>query len=133
MAIRRDREKKKSGNITIKELPSFSIMDKRPKFSFTYLTGKHCLSKCDKDEKAAFADTIHKLSQMAWGQISADDRHSSGYERIEFSQLKGISANFSEQKILVFRFMGLKAMLGFKDKEVFYVLALDRDFTCYAH
>ena len=35
--------------------------------------------------------------------------------------------------LLVFRFSGRKPMVGYRVKEAFYVLALDRDFTLYDH
>ena len=123
----------KSGGVSIKGTPpSSSIMDRRPKFSLKYLGGSYCLSKCTKEEKAAFADKLHYLSQQTWGQIFQAGRHGAGFEKIE-EKISWLPEIFSGKKIIAFRFSGMKAMLGFSDKEVFYILGLDRNFTGYGH
>jgi hypothetical protein len=44
-----------------------------PVFSLRYLEGEYCLTKCDKDEQAAFALKIHRLSKLTWSQIQSLD------------------------------------------------------------
>ena len=133
MKISKSRYTKKSGKIKPTDVSSTqSIMDRRPKFSLKYLSGQYCLSNCNKEEKAAFADRIHRLSQQTWSQIFQGDRHGSGFEKIN-EPLSWISNNFSEKQIIAFRFSGMKAMIGFADKEIFYVLGLDRSFSSYGH
>lgn len=133
MKIKKSRYTKKSGKISPSDVSNTqSIMDKRPKFSLKYLGGQHCLSRCTKDEKAAFADRIHRLSQQTWSQIFQGGRHGGGFEKIN-EPLSWMPDKFSEKQIIAFRFSGMKAMLGFSDKEIFYILGLDRDFTSYGH
>lgn len=94
-----------------------------------------CLSKCDKAEKAAFADTLHKLSQLTWSQLKQLDRHKLGYEKISRGVLKaGIPPHLKDDvDFIAFRFDGKKAMVGYRDEHVFHVIWLDRTFTLYKH
>lgn len=106
-----------------------------PAFSLRYLRGDYCLSKCEKDEKAAFADTLHRLSQMTWQQIFQAGRHGLGFEKIARSSIKsGVPPEISEDvNFLAFRFCAKAPMVGYRDGSVFYVLWLDRAFSLYDH
>lgn len=133
MKINKSRYTQQSGKINPPDVSKTkSVMDKRPKFSLKYLGGQYCLSHCTKDERAAFADRIHYLSQQTWSQIFQGARHGGGFEKIN-EPLTWLPDKFSQKQIIAFRFIGKKSMIGFADKEVFYVLGLDRDFTAYGH
>ena len=46
----------------------------------------------------------------------------------------GIPRHVTEEvKFIAFRFYGRAPMVGYRDKTVFYVLWLDRDFNLYSH
>ena len=106
-----------------------------PYFSLRYLSGDYCLSLCTRDEKAAFADTLHRLSKLTWAQIKSSPRHGLGCEKIERYEIRtGIPSHITEDvNIIAFRFSGLKPMVGYRDRATFYVLWLDRDSTLYDH
>ncbi len=106
-----------------------------PTFSLEYLQGDYCLSKCDKENKAAFADTLHKLSQLTWSQIKSSSRHGAGTEKIKQDAIKtSLPPHVTpEVTLLAFRYMARAPMVGYRDGHTFNVLFLDRDFTLYKH
>lgn len=105
--------------------------NKHPIFSLEKLEGDYCLSKCNKDEKAAFADKLHELSKLTWQSLCEAHRHGLGFEKINDYKLpNGVSPDV---KIVAFRFSGLKAMVGYRIEQTFYIIALDRNFTAYKH
>ncbi|AFZ25613.1 hypothetical protein Cylst_3466 [Cylindrospermum stagnale PCC 7417] len=106
-----------------------------PIFSLRYLEGEYCLTKCDKDDQAAFALKIHRLSKLTWSQIQSQDRHKLGYEKIARDAIKSPIPKFitEDVNIIAFRFSGMKPMVGYRDRAIFYVIWLDRDFTLYDH
>ena len=106
-----------------------------PHFSFRYLQGNYCLTKCDENHQASFARKMHKLSQMSWQEIKQCGRHQLGFEKISRNNIKsGIPSHVTEDvNFIAFRYCGMSAMVGYRSKEVFHVLWLDRDFTLYNH
>jgi hypothetical protein len=113
-----------------------STNDLRPIFSLEHLRGRYCLSMCTTEEKAAFADAIHKRSQMTWGEIQRAHKHGLGSETIRRDALRvqTFPAELTEDvPILAFRFHGNAPMVGYRRGRVFVVLHLDRDFTLYDH
>ncbi len=122
----------------IRPQPSESKSDnlEYPVFSLRFLDKDYCLSLCQQQEKAAFADTLHKLSQRTWGDIRQLNRHKVGYEKIARSLIKGkIPTHLTEdvEHFLAFRFYDMAPMVGYKEGTVFYVIWLDRTFTLYEH
>lgn len=72
---------------------------------------------------------------MTWNQAETASRHGMGSEKImnpkEFRhKLHQIAEN---KNLLAFRYFGKKAMVGYRDGAVFYILAIDRNFSLYAH
>lgn len=105
----------------------------RPLFGLQHLP-RTCLTQCTKDDQAAFADTLSKLSQLTWAQIRAINRHKLGFETIPQDELSiGTLPVSKEVRILVFRFSGMKAMIGYRDRATFFPLWLDIDFSAYKH
>ena len=129
----RDRAGKKAANIK-SHAAGGSVLDKHPLFSLRHLSGNYCVTCCDKDHQAAFAVTLHKLSQLTWKQLFSADRHGVGFEKITHENIHtSIPTIASMEKLLAFRYNGKHPMVGFQEKEVFHVLWLDRDFTLYDH
>ncbi len=107
-----------------------------PKFSLRYLNQHYCLSRCTKDEKAAFADRVRLLSQKSWAELRMCPRHGLGYETIRRDRIKsGIPCVVTDDvNIIAFRFHGLKPMVGFRSNDgTFYIVWFDRDFSLYEH
>ena len=108
-----------------------------PLFSLEHLPSysRYSLSGCTKDEKAAFADTLAKLSKMTWGDINQAPRSGSGYEKILRNAIKAGTSHVKEdvEFFLAFRCLGKAPMVGYRVDRVFYVVWIDREFTLYSH
>lgn len=52
------------------------------------MVNSHCITLCEKDEKAAFADKLRELSQLTWSQLRMSGRHGMGYEKIAHGSLR---------------------------------------------
>lgn len=115
---------------------SLSSDKKKPKFSFCYIESSHCITKCQKDEKAGLADRLYRLSQLTWSELKQQDRHKLGFEKIARDSIRsGIPVHITEDvdHFLAFRFDDMKAMVGYRLGSTFFVIWLDRDFTLYKH
>jgi hypothetical protein len=106
-----------------------------PVFSLRYLEGEYCITKCEKDDQAAFALKLLRLSKLTWSQIQSQDRHKLGYEKIARDAIKESIPKFITEDVnfIAFRFSGMKPMVGYRDGAIFYVIWLDRNFTLYDH
>ena len=106
-----------------------------PVFCLHYLQGDYCISHCSDEQKAAFADRLHRLCKLTWGEIALAPRHGLGTEKIRQSSLRApLPAHVTEEvTILALRFWGKAPMVGYRDGRIFHVLYLDRDFTLYQH
>jgi len=116
--------------------PNFSTQQAHPIFCLKYLDRNYySLSACTKEEKAAFADTLDRLSQLTWAEITKSPRHGLGYEKIARSSLRApIPKHIEEDVIFIaFRFYGKAPMVGYREGMIFHILWIDRDFTLYHH
>lgn len=107
-----------------------------PSFSFQFLHPNYCITKCTNEERLAFVDKMHRLSQVPWSQLRQAPRHGLGYENISRSSIKPtIPVSITEDvTFIAFRFCAKKAMVGFRSAEgIFHVVWFDRDFTVYDH
>lgn len=110
--------------------------DKQPPlFCFQFLQRDFCISDCEKDEKAALADKLREISQLSWEQLRQSPRHGMGYEIIKRNEIRPpIPQSVTEDvHFIAFRFNGKAPMIGYRQKRVFHVLWIDRNFTCYQH
>ncbi len=107
----------------------------KPLFSLEYLQQNYCLSKCDQEEKAAFADALHKRSKLTWNEIVRADRHGLGSENISQSSITApIPPHITDDvNLIAMRFNGMAPMVGYRRDAVFYIVWIDRDFTLYPH
>lgn len=132
--MRRIQEKKTKPSGKIKNPPEagVSCLDMVPAFSLQYIQKSHCISKCEKEEKIAFVDAILKRSEMTWSQIFKSPHDKLGSEIIR--RIKQPKPSCAEGKeIISIRFHNQKPMVGFRDREVFYILWFDRAFDVYDH
>ena len=128
-------KKKKGVRISAVETPNYN--DRPPVFSLQRIQDtKYCLSSLDKDDKSAFADAIYRRRIITWKEINNQHRHALGLEKISRDGIKAPIPAFITEDVdhfLAFRFNGKKAMVGYRQKYVFYVLWFDHDFSLYKH
>lgn len=112
-----------------------STNQEKPIFSLVHLQNGHSLLQCNQQEKAAFADTIFRLSGMTWGEIQKAPRKGLGHETIAHTAIKAPFPDVitPDVSLVAFRCHGLAPMVGFRDGAVFHVVWMDRDFTLYNH
>lgn len=120
------------------EAPAISPDNLPPLFSLFNMTPHHCITCCQKDEKAAFAVRLRELSQLTWAQLRQADRHGMGYEQINRDSLKvPIPSRITDDvKFIAFRFDGKKPIIGYRDKDdkrIFHIVWVDRSFKVYPH
>jgi len=125
----------KSSKFTVPDTPNYNNMP--PIFSLEKIVGdNYCFSELDDIDKKQFAESIFKRRNINWKDIYNLPKHTLGTEKIPKSQIKGSLPNFITEDMndfLVFRFSGLKSMVGYREKNIFYVLWFDKDFTLYKH
>lgn len=98
--------------------------------------GNYCFSSLNKDQKAAFADSIYKRKDLTWKEIKQLPRHGLGFEKIAANSIKPPKPAFLTEDVeyvLAFRFHGKSPMIGHRVKDIFYVLWFDHNFTVYKH
>lgn len=114
---------------------NFSTNDQKPIFSLEHLQEKYCISDCNKDQKAAFADALRKCSQMTWNEIICAPRHGLGQEIISQDAIKvkkplDLSP---DTKLIALRFDGKAPMVGRREGRLFIIYWLDHNFSLYNH
>ena len=104
-------------------------------FSFRYMSKDYGLAQCTKDEKAALADTLYRLSQLTWSQIESSPRHGLGFEKISRNSITvAVRRHLTEDvNLIAFRFCGLAPMIGYRERAIFHIIWLDRGFNVYKH
>ncbi|WP_435786554.1 hypothetical protein [Alcanivorax borkumensis] len=73
---------------------------------------------------------------MTWRDIKTCDRHGLGTEKISKSSIDAPIPRFITEDVsdfLVFRYNGMNPMVGYRQRDVFFVLWFDHDFTLYNH
>jgi len=107
------------------------------KFSLERLQpGNHCLSQLDQANKAKFADAIYKRKDLTWKEIKRSDRHALGTEKIAVNAVKAPKPPFITEEInhyTAFRYNGKAPMVGYRVKDIFYVLWFDPNYELYDH
>jgi len=98
--------------------------------------GKYCLSRLDQQNKAMFADSIFRRKSLTWKGIKDIGRHGLGTEKIAKSSINAPIPKFITDEVdnfLAFRYNGKCPMVGYRQRNVFFVLWFDHDFTLYNH
>lgn len=123
----------KSANI--EPPPNYDLMP--PVFSLEKIVSSdYCFSVLTKEHKLAFAESMFKRRTLTWRQLKSLDKHGLGYEKIPSGIIRtSIPASISSdlENFLAFRYHGRCPMIGFRDKNVFFVLWFDHDFSVYNH
>ena len=108
----------------------------RPFFSFQYLHRKRHVSLLEESQQAELAKRLCELSELTWQELREAGRHGLGYEIIHKDLHFELPSNVKGETILAFRYCGKLAMVGFREKNVFHIIGLDKDFapnSCYDH
>ena len=127
---------KSSGRISVEAGLGQASPDKGyPSFSLFYVDPKYCISVCDKDDKAAFAERLRILSRLTWDSLHMAGKNGVGCEKIGRSAIKSHPPSHvtEEVPLLAFRFSGKKPMIGYRQGDTFYILWFDRDLNLYNH
>lgn len=138
MKIEQKPQKQKNNRIHVKDTGVESEVSDDllpPIFSLEKVEDDDCITKCEKDDRAAFAVAFRKLSQFSWQELRTKDRHGLGYEIINRTSLRrSIPPSITEDvKFIAFRFSGMKSMVGYRDKRIFYIIWFDDSFDVYDH
>lgn len=135
MAKLKTRKKPTGKGIAERAPEKRSVDAMTPWFCFANLRSSHCISRCTKDERAALAETLRKLSSMTWSDLRSAPRHGLGYEKIGRSSFQAsIPATITEDvDLLAFRFCGKAPIVGYRMERVFHVVWVDRSFDVYNH
>jgi hypothetical protein len=120
------------------QLPETSHLSSHLKFSFTYLTedNNYSLDSCTNDEKISLITKLAHYSKMTINQIRNNSKHKAGVEFLSIKFVKDtIPLRFSSDHtdVAILRFSAMKPMVGFLERDIFYVIWLDRNFTLYKH
>lgn len=125
-----------SSRLKIHDSSNPKIDNEPPTFSLRYLRKDFCISDCDRNEKAQFADALFKRSQLTWEQLRQVDRKKLGYEKIAHGSIKAaIPPHITPDiNIIAFRCIGEAPMVGYRDHNgTFHVVWIDRAFKLYDH
>jgi len=110
-----------------------SSYDEPPAFSFKYIRKSHCLDCCTLEEKKDLAEALHKRKDTSWNDLLFAPKNGLGYEKINGGWKVSLPEEHKEKQMLAFRFSGNKPIVGFKEREIFYILWIDRAFNVYKH
>lgn len=113
--------------------PGGSFADEPPKFSLRYLQDSHSIVRCTREERSDFVDAMYKRRAIPWSQLETMPHGGLGCEVIRHGLRVTLPSSAEGKSILSFRFSGKKAMVGFCERDVFYILWFDRDFSVYRH
>ena len=135
---RRIKKRKQSAKVRQSNYPipdsSPPIQDK-PVFSFHYLQDSHCISRCNTEQKAAFANTMRLLSKLTWQEIKSSPRYGLGSEKIPRYRFYATIPNqiADDETLLSIRFYGRAPMVGIRREQIFHIIWFDIDFNVYNH
>jgi hypothetical protein len=120
----------------IREPKAIEDRIKHPVFCFKYLHRNYHIDACTDDEKICLLNKIVKLSGITWQDIEQTGRHGLGSEKISRDSIGLMlheditdDVNF----FIAMRFCGKKPFVGFRNKFVFHILFIDRNFSLYEH
>lgn len=98
--------------------------------------GNFCFSKLNKDNKVQFSEAMFKRKNLTWKSIKNEGRHGLGFEKISKMAIKAPIPKFITADVkhfLAFRYHGKQPIVGYRQKNIFYVLWFDSNFKLYNH
>lgn len=103
-----------------------------PLFSLSHIEKGFCVKNCDKDEQAAVALALRDISALTWGGLKQAPRKGIGYENI-YAIRKSIPAIAVSRQLIAFRVGELFRLVGFRERQTFFVLWIDPKGQVYKH
>ena len=108
-----------------------------PMFSLERVqAGDYCFSAMAQEHKAMFGEAIYRRRALSWKEIKNIDRHGLGFEKIARASITAPIPKFINDDVdhfLAFRFNGKRPMVGYRSRDIFYVLWFDWNFSLYDH
>lgn len=111
-------------------IPAPEYDNRKPVFSFQHMRygKKHCLSICEKSDRAAIASRLVRISQKTWRELKSEPKEGIGFEEISRKSLnQGVTVPqfvTPETIVTAFRFSESGRMVGFRQAEVYHVIAV---------
>lgn len=103
-------------------------------FSFQHVHEKYCITKCETKEQLAFLEKLKRLGKLTWQDCrAAGNKHGLGYEKIKTVRAPIPQSLSGDVAFLAFRFSDRKAMVGYREKEIFHIIWFDNGFDVYDH
>jgi hypothetical protein len=133
--IRKPKPRNKGDKVGAAQVINYD--DLPPLFSLARIQNSdYCFTRLDQEHKAAFAEAVYRRRNCTWKQLKQAPRHGLGLEKIAKTSIRsGVPAFITpdQDHFLAFRYNGYAAMVGYRLKDVFYVLWFDHDFSLYPH
>jgi hypothetical protein len=106
-----------------------------PVFCLRNLQNGYDVEDMQADDQCAFIKKLRHLSRMEWAQVVTAPRHGAGKENIARHSLRvAFPQKITDDVTLwALRFCGMKAMVGWRNGDVFHLLWLDHNYTVYNH
>lgn len=102
-----------------------------PVFCFRHMHPEYCLEQCDNQQTVSFIKQLVNLSKLTWQQITQTHRHGMGFEKMTIDSLKAKCPPFVTEDVehlLAFRYDGKKPFLGLRNRFIFHVISIEREF-----
>lgn len=96
-------------------------------FSLRYVQDDFCISKCQHEDQLAFIQAMLKRKALRWKDLHSAHKHGLGFEKIK-NIIPTIPDCVKDNSIIACRFSGKKPMIGFRDKDVFYVVWFEKNY-----
>ncbi len=103
-----------------------------PIFCFKYLHNDYSLEQCDDKQKVSFIQKLILLSSITWDLINKNDRLKLGYEKMPVTNLIPSCPKFitpDVEHLLVFRYQGKKPFLGHRNRFIFHIIFIEREYN----
>ena len=85
----------------------------------------NCLSQCSQDSKSAVVNTLLKLSQISWNQISSSPSTGLGFENIPLHRFSvPLPPLVTEEvpSLKVFRYSAAGRIAGIREKDIYHII-----------
>ncbi len=98
--------------------------------------GTYCLSSLNEEHQAMFADSIFRRKSMLWKEVRNAPKHGLGTEKIDKGSISAPIPKFitdESESLLALRYHGKCPMVGYRLRDIFFVLWFDHNFSLYDH
>lgn len=123
-----------SRHINLPETVDTPLTQQRIMFSIECCSSTCCYKKItEQRDRSDFADRLHELSQLTWGQIKQSSRKGLGYETLDNIEIDRSKIPLAK-RIIAFVYHDYHRMWGYRDREgVFHITGFDYDGKQYKH